>query len=251
MNTIKTLLLINFYINLPIYQLQSQTIMNLQAQGLRTVIYKVDDLNAAKIWYAKVFDLQPYFDQPFYVGFNIGGYELGLLEEATTTPKTTNILTYWAIDDITDSYDIMCTLGAKELEAPNEVGDGIKVALVKDPWENVIGLIYNPHFKTELPKNTIVEWAPFTLKKETQTPEFLEISSRMEKEFLVKQPGFIKRELLHESGKNWVDKIYWKNEESAHLALESCHNSEVFSHYVSLMMEVDPNRIKHFEVVSK
>ncbi len=51
--------------------------------GLRTTIYKVHDLNEAKQWYAKAFQIQPYFDELFYVGFNIAGYELGLLEDDT------------------------------------------------------------------------------------------------------------------------------------------------------------------------
>lgn len=44
--------------------------------GLRTTIYKVIDLEQAKAWYAQAFGVKPYFDEPFYVGFNIGGYEL-------------------------------------------------------------------------------------------------------------------------------------------------------------------------------
>ena len=47
-------------------------------KGIGTVIYHVADLDRGKIWYASAFGQQPYFDQPFYVGFNIGGYELGL-----------------------------------------------------------------------------------------------------------------------------------------------------------------------------
>ena len=46
--------------------------------GLATVIYQVPDLAAAKAWYTRAFGQAPYFDQPFYVGFEIGGYELGL-----------------------------------------------------------------------------------------------------------------------------------------------------------------------------
>ena len=46
--------------------------------GLRTAIYKVANIDAAKAWYSKAFQTEPYFDQPFYVGFNIAGYELGL-----------------------------------------------------------------------------------------------------------------------------------------------------------------------------
>jgi catechol 2,3-dioxygenase-like lactoylglutathione lyase family enzyme len=47
-------------------------------KGLGTVICHVTDLDRAKAWYSSAFGLTPYFDQPFYVGFNIGGYELGL-----------------------------------------------------------------------------------------------------------------------------------------------------------------------------
>ena len=120
--------------------------MSIKSNGLRTTIYKVDDLENATEWYSKAFGTKPYFKEPFYVGFNIAGYELGLLPEDESSFKSENVLTYWAVDDIIDSYDKIVSLGAKELETPNDVGGGIMVALVKDPWKNVIGLIYNPHF---------------------------------------------------------------------------------------------------------
>ena len=44
---------------------------------LRTTIYKVPDLDAAKAWYAKAFQTEPYYDQAPYEGFNIAGYKLG------------------------------------------------------------------------------------------------------------------------------------------------------------------------------
>jgi len=63
--------------------------------GLRTAIYKVGDIDKAKDWYAKAFSTEPYFDEPFYVGFNIGGYELGLQpEENQTTDKTESVAAY-------------------------------------------------------------------------------------------------------------------------------------------------------------
>lgn len=46
--------------------------------GLRTTIYPVTDLAKAKAWYSAVLGVKPYFDEPFYVGFNVGGFELGL-----------------------------------------------------------------------------------------------------------------------------------------------------------------------------
>jgi len=51
--------------------------------GLRTVIYPVADLARAKLWYEQVVGAKPYFDEPFYVGFTVGGFELGLLPDAT------------------------------------------------------------------------------------------------------------------------------------------------------------------------
>src|SRR5262245_39734726 len=47
--------------------------------GLRTAMYHVGDMAAAKAWYSQVLGFGPYFDQPeYYIGFNVEGYELGL-----------------------------------------------------------------------------------------------------------------------------------------------------------------------------
>ena len=119
--------------------------------GLRTTAYKVPDLMAAKTWYAQAFDTQPYFDEPFYVGFNIGGYELGLLPDDAVGPvQADNVLSYWGVTDIQVVYARLLELGATEHEAPNNVGGELMVASVRDPFGNVIGLIYNPYF--ELPE---------------------------------------------------------------------------------------------------
>lgn len=116
--------------------------------GLRTCIYRVNDINKAKAWYTEAFGIAPYFDEPFYVGFNIGGYELGLQpEEGVPSPKGTSVLTYWGVDDAGKSYKRLLDLGASEFEKPTDVGGDIVVAAVKDPWGNVIGIIYNPTFK--------------------------------------------------------------------------------------------------------
>jgi predicted enzyme related to lactoylglutathione lyase len=116
--------------------------------GLRTTIYTVPDLAEAKAWYAKAFNQEPYFDEPFYVGFNIGGYELGLLpEEKESTAKSDNVRTYWGVEQIEEVYGQLLELGATVHEAPHNVGGPLMVATLKDPWDNVIGLIYNPEFQ--------------------------------------------------------------------------------------------------------
>lgn len=115
--------------------------------GLRTVGYKVNDINNAKQWYARAFNTDPYFDEPFYVGFNIGGYELGLQPEEGNTDKADNVIVYWGVDDIHAEYNRLINLGATSHEEPNNVGGEIMVATVRDPFGNVIGLIFNPEFK--------------------------------------------------------------------------------------------------------
>ena len=50
-------------------------------QGLRTVIYPVSNIDEGKAWYSRVLERAPYFDQPFYVGFSVGGFELGLIPD--------------------------------------------------------------------------------------------------------------------------------------------------------------------------
>lgn len=115
--------------------------------GLRTVIYKVGDLKQAKAWYGVAFENKPYFDEPYYVGFNVGGYELGLQpEENPVTEKPDSVLAYWGVADIHETYFRLLELGAVEHEKPSSVGGEIMVATVKDPWGNILGIIYNPTF---------------------------------------------------------------------------------------------------------
>lgn len=116
--------------------------------GLRTAIYRVPDLDAAKRWYAGVLGFEPYFDEPFYVGFEVGGYELGLQPvEGAFTNGPGGVETYWGVGNVQEAYDRLLSLGATAREAPQEVGGGIIVATVNDPWGNTFGLIFNPHFQ--------------------------------------------------------------------------------------------------------
>ena len=115
--------------------------------GLRTVIYAAPDLQKTKAWYATVLGIEPYFDQPFYVGFMVGGYELGLMPNAEPAQISHNdTLTYWGVEDIETAVTHWVDLGATVFTKIQEVGDEIKTAALKDPFGNVVGLIENPHF---------------------------------------------------------------------------------------------------------
>lgn len=114
--------------------------------GLRTVVYKVDDLEIAKEWYTKILGVDPYFDEPFYVGYNVGGFELGLDPDITGLQRGSGHVAYWGVDDAEAASSRLRDLGADENEPVTEVGGGIKVATFKDPFGNIFGLIENPHF---------------------------------------------------------------------------------------------------------
>lgn len=118
--------------------------------GLRTIIYNVENLNEGKEWYSKAFGIEPYFDESFYVGFNIVGYELGLLPELNPTmEKPESVFAYWGVNDIEEIYNHFLECGAIAHEKPHSVGGPILVASVKDPWGNIVGFIYNPEFKLQ------------------------------------------------------------------------------------------------------
>jgi predicted enzyme related to lactoylglutathione lyase len=115
-------------------------------QGIRTIIYKVDNIERAKEWYTEVTGTEPYFDEPFYVGFNIGGFELGLDPDMSGVEKGSNEIAYWGVDEIESAFAKLRATGADVIQDITDVGGGIKVASVKDPCGNVFAIIENPHF---------------------------------------------------------------------------------------------------------
>lgn len=115
-------------------------------KGLRTVLYPTPNLARAKAWYSAAFSTTPYFDESFYVGFNIGGFELGLVPDAPTGRPASGVVTYWGVDNVAAACEHFFAHGATIHEEPKDVGGGITVAAVLDPFGNIIGLIDNPAF---------------------------------------------------------------------------------------------------------
>jgi predicted enzyme related to lactoylglutathione lyase len=116
--------------------------------GLRTVIYTVPDIQQARSWYARVVGYDPYFDEPFYVGFDVGGYELGLMpEEGEARAGAGGVVAYWGVDDAHAGLRHLLDAGAAVRSDIEDVGGGILVATVYDPFGNTFGVIQNPHFK--------------------------------------------------------------------------------------------------------
>ena len=113
-------------------------------QGLRTVIYPVTNLAEAAAWYEQVVGLPPYFHEVFYVGFEVGGCELGLIPDGQ--PGSAGATAYWVTQDIDAEVARLLALGAQVESPVADVGGGIRVATVRDPYGNLFGVIQNPHF---------------------------------------------------------------------------------------------------------
>ncbi|MFI5036804.1 MAG: VOC family protein [Acidimicrobiales bacterium] len=111
--------------------------------GLRTVIYPAPDLAGATAWWTQFLGYPPYFDEPFYVGFSVAGYELGLLPDADPAEGAH---AYWGVDDVEGAVAAACARGATVHTAPSDVGEGIVTATVRPPDGPLVGFIFNPHF---------------------------------------------------------------------------------------------------------
>lgn len=113
-------------------------------QGLRTVIYPVTNLGEASAWYERVLERAPYFSEAFYVGFEVGGFELGLIPDGR--PGDSGGIAYWGVPDADAELARLLELGASLDQAVEDVGGGIRVATVRDPDGNRFGMIENPYF---------------------------------------------------------------------------------------------------------
>jgi predicted enzyme related to lactoylglutathione lyase len=111
--------------------------------GLRTVIYPAPDLDGAKAWWTEFLGYPPYFDEPFYVGFSVAGYELGLLPDADPAE---GVHAYWGVDDVAAALTDACARGAIVHAPASDVGEGIITAVVRLPGGPLVGFITNPHF---------------------------------------------------------------------------------------------------------
>lgn len=117
--------------------------MATELRGLRTVIYPAPDLAAAKAWWTGFLGFGPYFDEPFYVGFEVAGYELGLLP---TADPADGAITYWGVDDVATAVAAAMAAGATEHAPVADVGEGIVTGSVRAPVGAIVGFILNPHF---------------------------------------------------------------------------------------------------------
>jgi len=107
--------------------------------GLRTIIYPAPDLVASKAWFTQLLGADPYFDEAFYVGFDVAGYELGLDPNGDQAT---------GVADADVALAELLAAGATPRGGVQDVGAGIRAATVLEPVAGaVLGIIENPHFQ--------------------------------------------------------------------------------------------------------
>jgi predicted enzyme related to lactoylglutathione lyase len=116
----------------------------MEIQGLKTIIYPVGDMAKAQEWYEKAFQVKPYFTADCYVGFFIGNYEIGIepLDQKKSIELSQKV--YWQVKELRNILEHFVTLGAQIKDEPMDIGEGIFMASVLDPWGNFLGFVEHP-----------------------------------------------------------------------------------------------------------
>jgi predicted enzyme related to lactoylglutathione lyase len=130
-------------------------------RGLATVSFFAADHAAATKWYTAFLGLEPYFERPGYAEFRLGDYqhELGLIDRqyvpgVDSSQGRAGVTVYWHVDDVLGTLQRAVSMGAKQLEAPQDRGHGFVTASVVDPFGNILGIMFNPHYLDVLGKKT-------------------------------------------------------------------------------------------------
>ena len=111
--------------------------------GIKTIVYPVKDPACAKAFYSALLGVEPYHENPHYVGFKVGDQELGLIPNGHGRGMT-GAVGYCTVADIRKSLDSLVVAGATRQQDVTEVGGGRLIASVKDADGNVVGLLQEP-----------------------------------------------------------------------------------------------------------
>lgn len=122
-------------------------------RGAATINIWAEDRSAAVAWYSKLLNTGPYFERPGYAEYRIGDHrtELGIIDRKYAPHMTfpegpAGAVLYWHVDDVHATYEHLLSQGAAPLQGPEDRGHGFVTATVLDPFGNILGIMYGPHY---------------------------------------------------------------------------------------------------------
>ena len=102
---------------------------------IRSLVIPVTDLAAAKDIYTALLGA-PHTDESYYVGYNVGGFEVGL----NPAGEGGGPVAFADVEDLDATRDMLLAAGATERDAPRKVGPEARVCVLADLDGNPIGL---------------------------------------------------------------------------------------------------------------
>ncbi|MFG2264223.1 VOC family protein [Streptomyces sp. NPDC048720] len=111
--------------------------------GVQTIMYPVKDLEKAKPLFAALLGVEPYADEPYYVGYKAAGQDVGL-DPNGHAKGMTGPVPYWHVTDLRERLAALVAAGAELLQDAQDVGGGRLIAFVRDADGNLVGLLQDP-----------------------------------------------------------------------------------------------------------
>jgi predicted enzyme related to lactoylglutathione lyase len=106
--------------------------------GVKVVLYPAKHLDASKALFTALLGEGPSSDSPYYVGWNVAGQDIGLIQD---DGKGTGARPSFKVSDIKASLQALLEAGATLVDDVRDVGGGRQVASVTDKDGNMIGLL--------------------------------------------------------------------------------------------------------------
>ncbi len=108
--------------------------------SIRTIIYPVSDLLAAKPVYTAALGTEPAHDSDYYVGYELGDLHVGLAPGGTGPGPTCFV----HVADINVALAALVDAGATPAQEVRGVGGGRLTATVTDADGNLLGVLQDP-----------------------------------------------------------------------------------------------------------
>jgi hypothetical protein len=93
-----------------------------------------------------------------------------------------------------------------------------------------------PETPTAAADDAVIELAPFRLRDGVTEAALLAAADAIQRDFLARQPGFVRRDLARGEDGRWADVVYWADGASAAAAMAAAMASPSCGAYFALML---------------